>query len=65
MDTNKNRIFWGAFVVYNAHGKLIEKGEIYSPNEEFPENAIMRIAKRHDKNHLVKFLPGVRCMRAE
>lgn len=61
MDSNGNK-FWGSFAVYNNNGKLIEKGELYSRNGAFPEKGIMRIAERHSKEKLVKFLPGVRCI---
>lgn len=63
--TNKNHTFWGSFVVYNSKGIIIEKGELYSHNGTFPEKGIMRVASRHNKNVLVKFLPGIRCKGAE
>lgn len=59
------RIFWGSFVVRSSKGTLIEKGEIYSRNGAFPEHAFRRIADRHSPKCLVKFLPGVRCVKAE
>lgn len=56
---NSKPTFWGSFVVRNSHGAIIERGELYSNNGVFPEHAIMRVASRHSKNCLVKFLPGV------
>ena len=63
--TTNNRTFWGSFVVRNSCGKIIERGELYSNNGVFPEHAIMRVASRHNKKCLIKFLPGVRCNKAE
>lgn len=65
MTTNSNRTFWGSYVVRNSKGILISKGEIYSNNGVFPEHAFRRIAERHDKKCIVKFLPGIRCAEAE
>ena len=62
---NSKPTFWGSFVVRNSRGTIIERGELYSNNGVFPEHAIMRVASRHSKNCLVKFLPGVRCVKAE
>ena len=63
--TTNNRTFWGAFVVRNSRGTIIERGEIYSNNGVFPEHALMRIASRHSKNYIIKFIPGMRCAKAE
>ena len=62
---NSKPTFWGSFVVRNARGTIIERGELYSNNGVFPEHAIMRVASRHSKNCIVKFLPGVRCNKAD
>ena len=64
MDSKGNK-FWGSFVVRNSRGVIIERGELYSRNGVFPEHTIMRIASRHNKNCVVKFLPGIRCVKAE
>lgn len=64
MDSKGNK-FWGSFVVRNSRGVIIERGELYSRNGVFPEHAIMRVASRHSKNCIVKFLPGIRCAKAE
>jgi hypothetical protein len=63
--TTNTRTFWGSFVVRNSKGQIVERGELYSNNGVFPEHAIMRVAARHSKNCLVKFLPGVRLVKAE
>lgn len=65
MTTNCKPTFWGSFVVRNSKGTVIDRGEIYSRNGVFPEHAFMRVASRYSKHCLVKFLPGVRCMKAE
>jgi len=65
MTTNCKPTFWGSFVVRNPKGTIIDRGEIYSRNGVFPEHAFTRIASRHGKNCLVKFLPGIRCKEAE
>lgn len=62
---NSKPTFWGSFVVRNSRGAIIERGELYSNNGVFPEHAIMRVASRHSKNCVVKFLPGVQCVRVE
>ena len=64
MDSKSNK-FWGSFVVRNSRGIIVERGELYSRNDVFPEHAIMRIASRHNKNCIIKFLPGIRCAKAE
>lgn len=64
-STTTARTFWGSFVVRNSKGTIIERGELYSNNGVFPEHAMMRIAARHSKTCIVKFLPGIRCHHAE
>jgi len=65
MTTTCKPTFWGSFVVRNSKGTIIDRGEIYSRNGVFPEHALMRVATRHSKNCSVKFLPGIRCTRAD
>ena len=63
--TNTTTTFWGSYIVRNSKGIIVDRGEIYSHNGVFPEHAFRRIANRHSKTCLVKFLPGVRSRWAE